>query len=300
MSDNGQQPQRPSLRPDLAAWIGRSTERTDVISPRMAESFLATLKPHLAAGPGAPLGLFWCLAPDIVAREDLGNDGHPRTGIFLPAMPYPRRMWAGGELRFHAAFHVGDVVTKTSTIEDIAFKTGSSGKLAFLTFRHRYRVGDHLILDERQDVVYRDVAPSGRVTPSAVEATAPSPTAHASTVELDPTLLFRYSALTFNGHRIHYDRAYATEVEGYDGLVVHGPLQATLLLNLAATAFGKCPRRFSYRGQAPLICDEMSVRVEAAASDPSLLKLKVLAAWGTATMVAEANMDDAACHSSNR
>ena len=338
MSDEGQQTQHPGLTPDIAAWIGRSSERTDVISARMAESFTATLAPHLARPAAVPLGLFWCLAPDIVAREDLGADGHPRTGLFLPAMPYPRRMWAGGELVFRGAFTIGDAVTKTSTIEKITFKTGSTGKLAFLEVRHHYRVGERLVLDERQDIVYREAAPPGRATldhdafssnraegtnvtvvdkvehdgaqkpvppfwhhaPSAAEATAPDPTACSWTVDVDSTLLFRYSALTFNGHRIHYDHSYATEVESYDGLVVHGPLQATLMLNLAASLFGTTPSRFIYRGQAPLICDGLSVRVEVAARDRSMLKLKVLTRKGTATMVAEAYTADAARPSSNR
>ena len=299
MSDEGQQTRHPALTPDMAAWIGRSSERTDVISARMVESLTATLAPHLALQSAVPLGLFWCLAPDIVAREDLGADGHPRTGIFLPAMPYPRRMWAGGELMFRGAFRIGDAVTKTSTIENIAFKTGSTGKLAFLNVRHHYRVGERLVLDERQDIVYREAAPPDRATPSAAEATAPDPTACSWTVDVDSPLLFRYSALTFNGHRIHYDRSYATEVEGYDGLVVHGPLQATLMLNLAASIFGTTPSRFAYRGHAPLICDGLSVRVEAAARDHSMLKLKVLTGKGTATMVAEADTADAARQSSN-
>ena len=299
MSDTGQHGQNPDLTPEIAAWIGRSSERTDVISTRMAESFTATLAPHLFLESTAPLGLFWCLAPDVVARDGLGADGHPRTGLFLPAMPYPRRMWAGGELMFRGAFAIGDAVTKTSTIERIAFKTGSTGKLAFLAVRHHYRVGERLVLDERQDIVYREAAPSGRAASNAAEATAPDPTACSWTIEVDPTLLFRYSALTFNGHRIHYDRSYATEVEGYDGLVVHGPLQATLMLSLAASVFGKTPSRFTYRGHAPLICDGLPVRVEAAARGRSMLTLKVLSGKGTTTMVAEADTADAARQSSN-
>ena len=283
MSDH----QSPALQPDLAAWIGRESRRIDTITPRMADGFRSTLSPHLAALPGAPLGIHWCLAPDIVEPEDLGPDGHPRAGLFVPALPYTRRMWAGGDLTFHGTFAVGDVVAKTTTMTDLAFKTGNSGKLAFLTIHHAYHVENALVLSERQDVVYRDAAGTGS-RPQAPRPSEPAgPPDRMVPLITDPTLLFRYSALTFNGHRIHYDQPYATEVEGYEGLVVHGPVQATLLLNLAAERKGTLPRRFSYRGQAPLICG-VSARAEVRGLDGDLA-LRIVDESGRVTMSAQAS-----------
>lgn len=274
------------LPPALAAWIGRESRRTDVVSPRLAACFTATLAPHLAATPGAPLGVFWCLAPDVVEPGKLGPDGHPAMGLFLPAMPYPRRMWAGGELEIHGAFALGEEVTKASAVTAIAFKTGGTGRLAFVTVRHNYRVADRLVLAERQDVVYRDAEGTGSQPHHPPEAEPAAAVLNAWTVTPDPTLLFRYSALTFNAHRIHYDQPYATAQEGYAGLVVHGPLQATLLLNLAADTLGTTPRRFSYRGQAPLICGGPA-RLEAVRGRAGVA-LRVIDRNGTATMVATA------------
>jgi 3-methylfumaryl-CoA hydratase len=240
---------------DLAGWIGRRSEREDVMDERLIAEFTATFSPYLAKAAQVPPGLFWCLAPDIEPMAALGGDGHPRLGLFLPDPSLPRRMWAGGELAFHGDFSPGDRVTKASTIEDIAFKAGKSGRLCFATLRHRYSARGKLVVEERQDIVYREpTGPSGSAAPArAAGELRPGPGDWEVTPS--PTLLFRYSAMTFNGHRIHYDFPYATRAEGYAGLVVHGPLQATLLLNLAAERRGRLPRRFAYRGLAPLICD---------------------------------------------
>jgi 3-methylfumaryl-CoA hydratase len=262
----------------FANWIGRAFERLDTLTPRLAAEFNATLSPHLASAPGAPLGLHWMLAPDIEPAANLGRDSHPKLGIYLPALGFPRRMWAGGELNFSGAFAIGDGVAKTSTIEDIAFKTGATGPLAFVTVRHVYRVAGATVLDERQDIVYR--APSGEAARPA--AAPPAEVRAAFTVEATPTLLFRYSAMTFNGHRIHYDYPYATGVEGYAGLVVHGPMQATLMLNAATVALGRPPKRFRYRAQSPLICGE-PFRVEAIASEKGLAT-RVVSSEGAVTM----------------
>ena len=269
-----------------AEWIGRSFERRDVIAPRMAACFAATLAPHVSRAGGAAPGIFWCLAPDIVQAGKLGGDGHPRTGLFLPPLPYPRRMWAGGELVFHGAFNTGDEVVKTSHVENIAFKSGNSGKLAFVTMRHRYAVGGQLVLDERQDIVYRE-PPGAGAEATPLPRPAQADTVRRWDIEVDPVLLMRYSALTFNGHRIHYDYPYATGTEGYDGLVVHGPLQATLMLNIATDVLGRLPQRFSYRGQAPLICGP-PFAVEALHHADGGLATQVVDASGTITMVAQA------------
>ncbi|WP_108658667.1 FAS1-like dehydratase domain-containing protein [Acuticoccus kandeliae] len=271
-------------------WIGRTTRREDIITSRLADELTATLAPHIGHDGPVPPGLFWCLSPDALPATDLGRDGHPRLGIVLPDLGYKRRMWAGGELTFQDDFAVGANVTKTSSIEDISFKTGRSGRLAFVTLRHRYESGGATLLQERQDIVYRD--DPAKSVPKVPPQPAPDAPDGAVrwTVETNPTLLFRYSALTFNGHRIHYDHTYATEVEGYGGLVVHGPLQATMMLNLVVQHLGGAyPRRFSYRGLTPLICgDTMTVEVYPGAD--GVLEARVLSGAGVATHAATAEI----------
>ena len=245
---------------DYSDWIGRSITREDVVAPRLLAEYRATLDGSLAQLE-VPPGVEFCLAPDICAPKLLGRDGHPHTGLFLPDLPLPRRMWAGGQINRIAPLDPGDTVTRTSTIEDVTFKTGRSGQLGFVTVRHIYAVCGEARINERQDIVYRaDPAPDAPAP--NVPLAEPWPDADGWDITTGPTLLFRYSALTFNGHRIHYDAPYAREVEGYGGLVVHGPLQAIWMQNLAATLFGAAPARFDYRGLTPLICGD-AVRVEA-------------------------------------
>lgn len=237
----------------LRQWIGRAEEAQDTVSPRLVRGLRAILDQEPgAANPGepAPLGIHWCLAPQIVAMSALAPDGHPARGDFLPPVPLPRRMWAGGETEHLAPLKVGDSVLRRSVILEINEKKGWSGPLCFVAVSHEYETPRGLAVRERQDIVYRAAAELGR---RPVMQDAKDDSDLTRTVMPTPTLLFRYSALTFNGHRIHYDRAYATEVEHYEGLVVHGPLQATLLLNLAADMRdGNAPRRFAYRGVSPL------------------------------------------------
>lgn len=258
---------------DYQDWIGRETTRSEPISERMLEEYRATLAGTLAPG-AVPPGFHWCLGPDICTPDLLGRDGHPRTGIFLPALPLPRRMWAGGTLAFHAPFQRGEMVTRHSRIENVTFKTGRSGKLGFVTVSHRYTVDNDPRIDETQDIVYREEPGPG---PAPTPPQAPDwPDATGWDVSPDPTLLFRYSAMTFNGHRIHYDHPYATGVEGYGGLVVHGPMQAVWMQNLCAQMIGHLPRQFRYRGLSPLICGT-PVRVEAKPGEDGTLELRVRA-----------------------
>jgi 3-methylfumaryl-CoA hydratase len=266
--------------PELYAdWIGRTQTRRDVLTPRLLREFQATLAPNLAEVEGAPLGLAWALAPDIEPASELGPDGHPRLGLHLPPLPFARRMWAGGELRFLLPLPIGEEITKTSTIDAISFKTGATGPLAFVTVRHVYAVGGEVAIEERQDIVYRQpTGAAGEPTPAP-----PAEALVAFTVEATPTLLFRYSALTFNGHRIHYDFPYVTGTEGYTGLVVHGPMQATLMLNAAANALGRSPKTFRYRGHSPLIAGA-PFRVEAIAGREGGLATRVISATGALTM----------------
>jgi 3-methylfumaryl-CoA hydratase len=238
----------------LQQWIGRNAEADDLVTPRLVAEYRATFAPRLfeTREGEAPLGLHWCLSPPISPMADLGPDGHPTTGGFLPPVPLPRRMWAGGEIETHEALRVGDGVTRTSTIGDVTAKQGRSGPLCFVAVRHSYATVRGLAVTERHDIVYRaaDAGSGQRPAPSTA-----APPRHADlrwTIETSPVLLFRYSAMTFNGHRIHYDQPYVTGVEFYPGLVVHGPVQATLCFNIAAELLGTVPRRFRYRNLAPL------------------------------------------------
>ncbi len=237
----------------LRGWIGRTEEASDLVTPRLVESFAATFAPHLAPGPqgDAPLALHWCLAPPIAPMSALGPDGHPAKGDFLPPVPLPRRMWAGGRLEALAPLREGDLVTRRSTIGDVTAKEGRTGALCFVAVHHEVSTPRGLALRERHDIVYREASSLPAAAPAA--NAAPEPADLVWEVEASPTLLFRYSALTFNGHRIHYDQPYATAGEGYAGLVVHGPIQATLMLNIAATLAETTTLTLDYRGLSPLI-----------------------------------------------
>lgn len=250
----------------LRSWIGRRETATDTVSIDLVHKFNATL--DLAAdlpvtGDIAPLLINYCLAQPAVRASLLGGDGHPQKGGFLPPVPLPRRMWAGSSLIFHGDFRVGDAVTRNSRIADVVFKEGRSGSLCFVTVEHRSEVDGRLVVEERQDIVYREAA-TAQGAAKAADPAAPAPVGtHRRAMRVNPTLLFRYSALTFNGHRIHYDQPYAVHVEHYPGLVVHGPLQATLLLNLARELKGSVPKRFTFRGLAPLFDhDRISLNAE--------------------------------------
>jgi 3-methylfumaryl-CoA hydratase len=241
----------------LKTWIGRSTEARDTVTTRMVEEFKATLEPYLAplTDPGhAPLAMQWCLAPGVSPMSGLSPDGLPTGTGMMPAAPLPRRMWAGGEISTFGPLPVGVPVVRRSTIADVALKTGRTGQLMFVTVDHDYLVDGRLVVRDRQDAVYREAAgeaASGAATPPS----APEPADTAWTIEPSAVLLFRYSALTFNSHRIHYDRPYAVEVEGYGGLIVHGPLQGSLAFNLAAVIGARAPSRFAYRNLSPLTDD---------------------------------------------
>lgn len=238
----------------LRGWVGRSESASDLVTVQLVRGLRATLFMDPGTpqhGDIAPLTTHWCLAQPVAPMSALGPDGHPTRGGFLPPVPLPRRMWAGGLLEFKDRIRVGDEVTRTSKITDVALKTGSTGTLCFVKVEHTIETPRGVAIRERQDIVYREAAGPSAAAP-AVPAAAP-PGQHRRTHLADPVLLFRYSALTFNGHRIHYDRDYVTKVEGYPGLIVHGPLQASLLVEYAATLRADTsPRTFNYRGVNPL------------------------------------------------
>jgi 3-methylfumaryl-CoA hydratase len=231
---------------DWKAWIGRSQVAEDIVTPRLIKSFEATLAPHLAEiDPAAPLGLHLCLAPEVVEGAKLGSDGHPAKGDFLPPVPLSKCMAAGGTLSLLSPLISGDRVERRSTITSIEEKVGQSGRLCFVTVRHEITTGHGLAIRATQSIVYRQEA--GKPAGKGVAATPPESSEFSREAAIDPVLLFRYSALTFNGHRIHYDAPYAIQEEHYPGLVVHGPLQATYLLNFAAQIAMQSPRKFSFR-----------------------------------------------------
>lgn len=268
-----------------ADFLGWRETRSEPLTARLVAEFRATLAGRLAPGLAVPPGVHWGLVPDIAEPALLGRDGHPRPGIFIPSTGLPRRMWAGGELTPVSDFHLGETVTRETEIAALTHKQGSTGPLAFLSLTHRWSADGVLRLVERQDLVYRPDPTPGERPPTPAPA-EDWPKALRRPVETTPTLLFRFSALTFNGHRIHYDHPYATAVEGYAGLVVHGPMQAVWMLNLACELMGGLPGVFRYRGLAPLICGEPAA-IEAQRTDRGLA-LRVRRADGVATMQAEA------------
>lgn len=237
----------------LQGWIGREETGSELLSPGLVHQFNATFDRNSGTGEGeeAPLLIHLCLAQPAAPMSELGRDGHPALGGFLPPVPLPRRMWAGGEFTFHGGIRIGEEVSRHSTITDVRLKEGRSGALCFVTVQHEISANGRAVLSERQDIVYRDIPAASQGKPLA----EPAPAARGEdlrVVEPHPTLLFRYSALTFNGHRIHYDRSFCIEQEGYPGLVVHGPMQATMLCQFAADLRGQAPKSFAFRSLSPL------------------------------------------------
>ncbi|WP_336489534.1 FAS1-like dehydratase domain-containing protein [Methylobacterium nigriterrae] len=237
----------------LRGWIGREETHPAEVTEDLVARFHATLDRPGAPprrGEPAPRLIHHCLSSQTVPTATLAEDGHPQRGGFLPPVPLPRRMWAGSTVRFHRDIHVGDIVERRSSIADVSLKQGRTGPLCFVTVEHALSAGGEPVIGERQDIVYR-----GAESGVPVQAAAAELGRHSRTLEPSAPLLFRYSALLFFAHRIHYDRRYAMEVEHYPGLVVHGPLQAVLLLNFAADLRGAPPDRFSFRSGAPLFDD---------------------------------------------
>lgn len=217
----------------LRSWVGRREQVDDLIAPSRVAALAATLDrddPPPMAGDALPPPWHWTLCVATVRQSALGPDGHPARGGFLPPVPLPRRMWAGGRLSFPQPLRVGEAVQRRSQVMSVEHKSGRSGELVFVLVRHEFHGTNGLAITEEHDIVYREL-PSA-VSSAPTLAAAPASCAWQREIVPDDVLLFRYSALTFNGHRIHYDRRYVTEVEGYPGLVVHGPLIATLLLDL--------------------------------------------------------------------
>jgi 3-methylfumaryl-CoA hydratase len=234
----------------LRGWIGRSEIAHDEITPRLVRELTATLdRDAVEAEVPVPLAVHWCLAPPVVKASMIGPDGHPLRGGFLPPVPLPRRMWAGGQVKFRDQLRIGDKIERRSRIVDVALKEGRTGVLCFVAIDHAYFTARGLAIEERQDIVYRELHAATLRTSSLPDLPLPE---WRRSMQASPVLLLRYSALTFNGHRIHYDRPYATEVEGYPGLIVHGPLQATLLIEFANSIKDMPAKEFGFRSIQPL------------------------------------------------
>ncbi|MBK7542706.1 MAG: MaoC family dehydratase N-terminal domain-containing protein [Candidatus Competibacteraceae bacterium] len=237
----------------LRTWIGKSRADEDLIAARHARLMAATVDywatERIRDGERLPPSWHWLYFLDGPPTSQLGGDGHPARGGFLPPVPLSNRMWAGGRVSIQAPATIGSTVRKTSTIVKVDHKQGRSGDLVFVTVIHElHTVQGELLIREDQDIVYKDFTPPGQKT-SAPPAPPPAP--HTKTYTPTSTMLFRYSALTFNAHRIHYDMDYCREVEGYPSPVVHGPLNATLLADYAEELSGGRVREFRYRGLAP-------------------------------------------------
>ncbi|MEM9277624.1 MAG: MaoC family dehydratase N-terminal domain-containing protein [Pseudomonadota bacterium] len=241
---------------DIKSWIGKEQVRTGIIDHRQAELMAVTLGCDVPEpGSALPSLWHWLWFNDALTASKLGRDGHPQKGGFIPPVALPRRMWAGGKVEFVSPVMIGTECTKRSVVKDINEKSGRSGALCIVTIEHQILCGSRLCIREEQNLVYREDP-----KPDAPKGAAPIPPENPAvtrTIIPDPVLMFRYSALTFNGHRVHYDADYAREVEGYKGLVFHAPLTATMLMQLAEEiADGRPVRNYSYRATSPLFCND--------------------------------------------
>jgi 3-methylfumaryl-CoA hydratase len=264
----------------LKQWVGRSETREDLIHVAAVNAMAATLDKEQNLTAGAPLPLlwhwlfFWAVSP----ASGLGPDGHPKRGGFLPPVELPRRMWAGGRLKFDSDLPVASEAKRVSRIKAIDVKTGNSGRLAFVTVAHEIGAHGKVSIYEEHDIVYKSAPLENEV------AAQPTPAAKLLVPELalwqreivpDDVLLFRYSALTFNGHRIHYDRSYVTQHEGYPGLVVHGPLIATLLVDVLRRNTDRTLKKFEFKAVRPSFecADGRAIKLMAQTKDNSHVTL---------------------------
>ncbi|WP_017546841.1 FAS1-like dehydratase domain-containing protein [Nocardiopsis prasina] len=289
----------------VEGWDPAPVSVTGVVDPWPGEAFARALDLPTRLAPGDPLPPMWHWFHllDHPSRSDLGEDGHPAEGAFLPPVPDRRRMFAGARVRWHAPIRIGDEVTRDSSLARVEVKRGRSGEMVFVTVRSRFRRGDEVLLVEDQDVVYRS-QPSGgrrptrggspeRPTSLAGEVLAgtdegPPPGTTRVVLDTDPTLLFRVSALTYNTHRIHYDLPYCTDVEGYPGLVVHGPLLALLLMEIPRTAHpDRMVESFAFRLHSPVFSGQRVI-ADGHAVDGDELVLSASAEGGPTSISASA------------
>jgi 3-methylfumaryl-CoA hydratase len=265
----------------LRQWIGKTEEHFDQVTVSPLARMSATLDrddPRPVPGDAVPLLWHWLYFLPEDMRSDLKEDGHAKLGGFLPPIPLPRRMWAGSRLDHIKPLRVGENIRRVSEVKDVTYKEGHSGKLVFVLVHHEVFGEDGLAIHEEHDIVYREMPAPG--TPAVTDpATRPAPqdAQWTRTVTPDIALLFRYSALIFYAHRIHYDHAFTTEIEGYPGLIVHGPLMATLMLELCRREMpGAQFSRFEFRAQSPIFMDRPFIVAGAPSGDG-----KTAAVWVT-------------------
>ena len=271
---------------DWTDWIGKSETRHDVITAGLLQRFCATIDRPVT--DDIPQGLHWCLGLPDTPTAQLAEDGHPTKGGFLPPIPLPRRMWASSSVSFEHPLKLGDEISRVSTVAGIEQKSGKAGDLVFVAVDHETSVGDRVAIRERQNIVYRESATSAIISnvnsndsPDLGDWDWQQP------ILPSEPLLFRYSALTFNSHRIHYDKPYAMQEEGYPGLVVQGPLMATWLLNLAASNLGANRlSRFSFRGMSPAFANRALYLV--GKQEGEKISLAVIGSDGKEIMTAQA------------
>lgn len=276
---------------NFTAWEGKQSTSTGCVTAQSAALIAATLRSDLDDAPGDGEALpplwHWCAFPQSVPYCDLASDGHPPLGAFLPPVPLSRRMWASGRLTFHAPLHVGDILTRTSTLRAVSDKSTPDRPMVFVTVDHAISGPKGVVIEEQQTIVYQDIAPV--FTPPA-KRPMPDTARHASTQTVDSPRLFRFSAITFNAHKIHYDRPYARDVEHYPDLVIHGPLQAMLLMQVAVDTHGTPPTGFEFRGVHPMFlgadldlmaCDHTEGCLQLYSGQSGHQGMQARANWGT-------------------
>lgn len=278
-------------------WVGREERATDILAAGPAHLLAASLdREHLdfSLGDEIPPVWHWLYFLRAVRTAEVGPDGHPPKGGFLPPVPLPRRMRAGGQFEFHRPLRVGDRADRRSRIVSVEEKSGGSGRLVFVRVEHEISVGGTVAVVEQESLVYRDAPPSGAARPAATSAAPAAPGEHRGRrFATNEVLLFRYSALTFNCHRIHYDRDYAVGGEGYPDLVVQGPLVALLMLeHLHSQRSAATLRKFTYRAVAPVFCGEQVTIDEALDSAAGLVRTTARNARGLDAVVGEARYDE--------
>ena len=241
----------------LKEWVGKTETMTDVATAWPVKALAATFDrrdPEPRDGEEIPLGWHWLYFLEAKPASELGHDGHPQRGGFLPPVPLPRRMWAGGRLDFRRPLRVGEALQRDSEILGVEPKHGKSGSLVFVTVRHTVRAAGEIAVVEEHDIVYRDAAKPGDPAPQG--KAAPASPQWRRELTPDPVLLFRFSALTFNGHRIHYDSDYVKNEEHYPERIVHGPMQTLLLLDICRRSEARPVRKLDYRAQHPVFSGE--------------------------------------------
>ncbi|MBI2978851.1 MAG: MaoC family dehydratase N-terminal domain-containing protein [Rhodospirillales bacterium] len=280
----------------LRRWIGRTEDAADQVTAAPLACLATTLDrddPEPRPGDPLPPGGHWLFFLPRTRHSDLDDNGHARKGGFLPPVPLERRMWAGGRIRFVAPLRVGDAIRRHSEIADVKAKEGNSGPLVFVLVKHVISGPAGVAIEEEHDIVYRGAPPKGATTATKPKpAKAPGKLVWKRSITPDIAMLFRYSALIFNAHRIHYDRDYVTKHEGYPGLIVHGPLIATLLMDLVRRQVpDRVLSRFDYRAQSPLFDDGPFTVAGEPAADGATARLWALDGAGSVAMAAEAGFD---------